>query len=101
MIPLSVAQIADATGARLAAVPDPEVLVTGPVVIDSRDATPGSLFAALPGARTDGHEFAAQALAAGAVAVLASRPVLAIPLLACPTCSAASTDAPVSQAHTN
>ena len=75
MIPLSVAQIAEATGARLASVPDPEVLVTGPVVIDSRDATPGSLFAALPGARTDGHEFAAQALAAGAVAVLATRPV--------------------------
>jgi UDP-N-acetylmuramoyl-tripeptide--D-alanyl-D-alanine ligase len=75
VIPLSVAQIAEATGARLASVPDPEVLVTGPVVIDSRDATPGSLFAALPGARTDGHEFAAQALAAGAVAVLASRPV--------------------------
>jgi UDP-N-acetylmuramoyl-tripeptide--D-alanyl-D-alanine ligase len=75
VIPLSLAQIAEATGARLASVLDPDVLVSGPVVIDSRDATPGSLFAALPGARTDGHEFAAQALAAGAVAVLASRPV--------------------------
>ena len=75
MIPLSVAQIAEATGAKLAALPDPEVLVSGPVVIDSREVAPGSLFAALPGTRTDGHQFAAQALAAGAVAVLASRPV--------------------------
>ena len=75
MIPLSVAQIAAATGARLADVPDPAALVTGPVVIDSREAAPGSLFAALPGTRTDGHEFAAAAVAAGAVAVLASRPV--------------------------
>jgi UDP-N-acetylmuramoyl-tripeptide--D-alanyl-D-alanine ligase len=75
VIPLSVAQVAEATGARLADVPDPGVLVTGPVVIDSRDAAPGSLFAALPGTRTDGHEFAGAALAAGAVAVLAARPV--------------------------
>ncbi len=75
MIPLSVAQIADATGAQLADVGDPAGLVTGPVVIDSREAAPGSLFAALPGTRTDGHAFAGQALAAGAVAVLASRPV--------------------------
>jgi UDP-N-acetylmuramoyl-tripeptide--D-alanyl-D-alanine ligase len=58
VIPLSVAQIAEATGAELADVPDPAVLVTGPVVIDSREAMSGSLFAALPGTRTDGHAFA-------------------------------------------
>jgi UDP-N-acetylmuramoyl-tripeptide--D-alanyl-D-alanine ligase len=75
VIPLSVVQVAEATGARLADVPDPGILVTGPVVIDSRDATPGSLFAALPGTRTDGHEFAGAALASGAAAVLATRPV--------------------------
>ncbi len=75
MIALSVAQIAAATGAAPADLPDPATLVTGPVVIDSREAGPGSLFAALPGSRTDGHEFAAAALAAGATAVLASRPV--------------------------
>ena len=75
MIPLSVADIAVATGAQLAQVPDADVLVTGPVVIDSREVAPGSLFAALPGTRTDGHAFAAAALAAGAVAVLAARPV--------------------------
>ncbi len=75
MIPLSVAQVAEATGARLADVPDPGALVTGPVVIDSREAGPGSLFAALPGTRTDGHEFAPAALAAGAAVVLTARPV--------------------------
>jgi UDP-N-acetylmuramoyl-tripeptide--D-alanyl-D-alanine ligase len=75
VIPLTVEQIAAATGAQLADVPDPHVLVTGPVVIDSREVEPGSLFAALPGTRTDGHAFAAAALAAGATAVLATRPV--------------------------
>jgi UDP-N-acetylmuramoyl-tripeptide--D-alanyl-D-alanine ligase len=75
VIPLSVAQVAQATGAQLTDVPDPAALVTGPVVIDSREAAPGSLFAALPGTRTDGHEFAGQALAAGATAILATRPV--------------------------
>jgi UDP-N-acetylmuramoyl-tripeptide--D-alanyl-D-alanine ligase len=75
VIPLSVAEVAAATGAQLADVPDAGVLVTGPVVIDSREAGPGSLFAALPGTRTDGHAFAAAAFAAGAAAVLATRPV--------------------------
>jgi UDP-N-acetylmuramoyl-tripeptide--D-alanyl-D-alanine ligase len=75
VIPLPIAQVAEATGARLADVPDPGAVVTGPVVIDSREARPGSLFAALPGTRTDGHEFGRAALAAGAVAVLATRPV--------------------------
>jgi UDP-N-acetylmuramoyl-tripeptide--D-alanyl-D-alanine ligase len=74
MIPLSVAEIAAITGAALDGVPDPGALVTGPVVIDSRRATTGSLFAALRGERADGHDFAAAAIAAGAVAVLASRP---------------------------
>ena len=58
MIPLSVAQVAGITGAALDAVPDPGALVTGPVVIDSREARPGGLFAALPGERVDGHDFA-------------------------------------------
>jgi UDP-N-acetylmuramyl pentapeptide synthase len=65
VIPLSVAQVAEITGAVLDAVPDARVLVTGPVVIDSRAARPGSLFAALPGLRVDGHDYAAAAAAAG------------------------------------
>jgi UDP-N-acetylmuramoyl-tripeptide--D-alanyl-D-alanine ligase len=75
VIPLSLAQIAEITGATLDHVPDPDALAGGPVVIDSRAAAPGGLFAALPGERADGHDFAAAAVSAGAAAVLASRPV--------------------------
>jgi UDP-N-acetylmuramoyl-tripeptide--D-alanyl-D-alanine ligase len=75
VIPLSLAQIAQITGATLDQVPDPGAVVGGPVVIDSRAAAPGALFAALPGERADGHDFAAAAVSAGAVAVLATRPV--------------------------
>ena len=81
MIPLSVAQLAEITGAVLDAVPDARALVTGPVVIDSRAARPGSLFAALPGLRVDGHDYAPAAAAAGAVVVLATRPCGAPALL--------------------
>ena len=51
------------------------MIVTGPVVIDSRQAVPGALFAALPGEHADGHDYAAAAAAKGAVAVLAARPL--------------------------
>ena len=52
MIELTAAQVAAATGGRLHA--DPDVTVTGTVVIDSRDAAPGALFVALRGERLDG-----------------------------------------------
>jgi UDP-N-acetylmuramoyl-tripeptide--D-alanyl-D-alanine ligase len=78
---MSVAQVAGITGAALDAVPDPGALVTGPVVIDSRAARPGGLFAALPGEHVDGHDYAVAAAAAGAVAVLATRPCGAPALL--------------------
>ena len=42
-------------------------------VIDSRQATPGSCFIALPGERSDGHEYIADAIARGAIAVIAQR----------------------------
>ncbi len=64
------------TGARGALPDDPEVvLVTG----DSREVTAGALFCALPGARTDGHGFAAEAARRGAVAVIAERAVECAP----------------------
>ena len=88
MIPLSVAQISEITGARPDLITDHNGTVTGPVVIDSRQAGPGSLFAALPGTRADGHDFAAQAVAAGATAVLATRPV-GVPALIVPDVPAA------------
>ncbi|NYI07097.1 UDP-N-acetylmuramoyl-tripeptide--D-alanyl-D-alanine ligase [Allostreptomyces psammosilenae] len=75
MIPLTVDEIARAVGGTLHDVPDPTARVTGPVVHDSRQVAPGGLFAAVVGERVDGHDYAAAAVAAGAVAVLASRPV--------------------------
>ncbi|HET9598939.1 MAG TPA: UDP-N-acetylmuramoyl-L-alanyl-D-glutamate--2,6-diaminopimelate ligase [Anaeromyxobacteraceae bacterium] len=55
---------------------DPDVaLVTG----DSRAVAPGAVFFALPGARTDGHLFAAEAARRGAVAVVAEREVACAP----------------------
>ena len=78
MIELTLAQIADIVGGELADISAAEAAatrVTGTVEFDSRAVTPGGLFLALPGARSDGHDFAAAAVAAGAVAVLAARPV--------------------------
>ncbi|MET9699197.1 UDP-N-acetylmuramoyl-tripeptide--D-alanyl-D-alanine ligase [Streptomyces sp. NPDC006529] len=75
MIDLSLAEIADITGGLAHDIPDPSVRVTGPVVIDSRQVEPGSLFAAFDGERVDGHDYAERAVAAGAAAVLAARPV--------------------------
>jgi UDP-N-acetylmuramoyl-tripeptide--D-alanyl-D-alanine ligase len=88
VIPLSLAAVAGITGAALDLVPDPAALVTGPVVIDSRESAPGALFAALPGAHVDGHDFAAVAVAAGAAGVLATRPV-GVPALVVPDVPAA------------
>lgn len=48
--------------------------ITG-IEIDSRRVKPEDLFVCLPGFTVDGHDFAARAVAAGAVAVLAQRPV--------------------------
>jgi UDP-N-acetylmuramoyl-tripeptide--D-alanyl-D-alanine ligase len=75
MIPLPLARIAEITSGALAGMADARAVVRGPVLIDSRAAVPGSLFVAIKGERADGHDFAAQAVQAGAVAVLASRPV--------------------------
>ena len=43
------------------------------VVIDSRLATPGAVFVALPGEHADGHDFVHAAAAGGAVAALCTR----------------------------
>ena len=80
MIPLSVPEIAEIVGGTtsfspVTAGPETASIVTGPVVTDSRQAGPGALFAALPGERFDGHDYAAAAVALGASAVLAARPL--------------------------
>lgn len=65
--PVALAEIAAVVNLQTAAVPD--VTVTG-VSLSSATVAVGDLYAALPGARTHGAEFAAAAAAAGAVAVL-------------------------------
>jgi UDP-N-acetylmuramoyl-tripeptide--D-alanyl-D-alanine ligase len=52
---------------------DPATPIGPDVVIDSRLATPGSLFVALAGERVDGHDFVATAASAGAAAAIVSR----------------------------
>ncbi|PRH77369.1 UDP-N-acetylmuramoyl-tripeptide--D-alanyl-D-alanine ligase [Streptomyces solincola] len=81
MIALSLAEVATLTGGQPHDIPDPELLVTGPVVIDSRKVEAGSLFAAFAGENVDGHDYARGAVDAGAVAVLATRPLDGVPAI--------------------
>jgi UDP-N-acetylmuramoyl-L-alanyl-D-glutamate--2,6-diaminopimelate ligase len=64
---------------RAARLPDliagaPDVEVTS-LAYDSRRVEPGALFFCVPGFEADGHEFAAEAVRAGAVAVVVQRPL--------------------------
>ena len=54
---------------------DPALVEVTSVVHDSRAVTGGALFCCIPGALVDGHEFAAGAVDAGAVALLCERPL--------------------------
>jgi UDP-N-acetylmuramoyl-L-alanyl-D-glutamate--2,6-diaminopimelate ligase len=71
----------------IAALAPVDVLGRAPVEIadlayDARAALPGSLFFCVPGSRADGHDFAAEAVANGAVALVVERPVeVAVPQL--------------------
>ena len=91
MISLSLTEIAEITHGRLTGEPAPVPVVTGPVVIDSRQAVPGALFAALPGEHVDGHDYAAAAARNGAAAILAARPLPAAgaPVIVVPDVTAA------------
>jgi UDP-N-acetylmuramoyl-L-alanyl-D-glutamate--2,6-diaminopimelate ligase len=64
--PVPLSRIAAIASAQAPAA-DPAV---GGVTLDSRSVLPGDLYAALPGFRTHGAEFAAQAAAGGAAALL-------------------------------
>ncbi len=64
--------------AVLGAAPGGEALLSG-VAVDSRRVRPGDLFVAIPGARVDGHDFARDAAAAGARAVLGQRRPAGLP----------------------
>ncbi|HTX68721.1 MAG TPA: UDP-N-acetylmuramoyl-tripeptide--D-alanyl-D-alanine ligase [Thermoleophilia bacterium] len=67
MLPLTLTEVAAACGGLLES-PDPRVEVRR-VCTDSRRLQPGDLFVGLRGERFDGDQYAAQALADGAVAV--------------------------------
>jgi UDP-N-acetylmuramoyl-L-alanyl-D-glutamate--2,6-diaminopimelate ligase len=54
--------------------PRPEVVVDA-LTHDTREVGPGALFVCVPGARVDGHDLAAEAVAAGAVALVCERPL--------------------------
>ena len=72
MIALSLAEIAAAVGGVVHG--DPSVVVDAPATLDSRAVEPGGLFVAIAGEHVDGHAYAAAARAAGAAAVLGTRP---------------------------
>jgi UDP-N-acetylmuramoyl-L-alanyl-D-glutamate--2,6-diaminopimelate ligase len=73
--------------ALIAALAPREVVGAAPVEIldlayDARDVEPGTLFFCVPGSRADGHDFAPQAVEAGAVALVVERPLeLPVPQL--------------------
>ncbi|MBL3687254.1 UDP-N-acetylmuramoyl-L-alanyl-D-glutamate--2,6-diaminopimelate ligase [Leucobacter zeae] len=66
--PIAIADLVERFGLEADATPD-GLVVTG-VSLDSRDVRPGDLYVGLPGANRHGADFAAQAAAAGAVAML-------------------------------
>jgi len=75
MIPLSLDEIAVIVSGELHAEEAGAVLVTGAASVDSRVISQGGLFVAIAGEHVDGHDFVADAISHGAVAVLASRQV--------------------------
>src|ERR687886_2603540 len=52
----------------------PDVAVTG-LAFDNRAVEPGTLFFCVPGFTRDGHDFAPDAIARGAVALVVQRPL--------------------------
>lgn len=66
----TVGELAERVGGRVEG--EGSVRVTG-VTHDSRRVRPGDLFAAIPGFERDGHAFVAEAVLAGAVAVMVER----------------------------
>ncbi len=84
VLPVSLGSLARSSGAEVLGASRPagdaswaSVQVTG-VTLDSRRVLAGDLYAALPGAHLHGAQFAAAALASGAVAVLTDGPGAAL-----------------------
>ena len=81
MKPLPVDVLATAMNASVNAALDVTGIQATGVAIDSRDVSPGDVFCALEGERVDGHDFAAEAIAAGAVAIITNRDIAGVPCL--------------------
>jgi UDP-N-acetylmuramoyl-tripeptide--D-alanyl-D-alanine ligase len=86
MIPLRLKEIAAATGGSIQPAVDAadpagldDLLVSGPVVTDSRRAGPGGLYVARFGEQADGHDFVGDAAGRGAVAALTAHAVPELP----------------------
>lgn len=67
MKPITLREVASACGGMLHG--DPDIQITS-IVTDSRQAAGGSLFAAIKGARADGHRFISMTVEQGAVCAL-------------------------------
>lgn len=77
MIELLATHIASLTQGRLTStVPDGLRINIAQICTDSRESGPGSSYVAKPGEHSDGHNFIAAAVAAGAVLTIAEREVL-------------------------
>jgi len=74
MIPMTLSEVAAVVGGHLADAGDGLAEVTAPAFVDTRTPEPGGLFLAVRGEHVDGHDYAASAVAGGAVAVLGQRP---------------------------
>ncbi len=80
MIPRRLSALATVVGGTVRG----DDVVVSSVASDSRSAVPGSLFAALPGERVDGHAFVGDAVERGAAAALVTRPVEGVACLVVP-----------------
>lgn len=74
MIAMTAGDVAALTGGTLTGI-DPNTVISGPVVVDSRLSTSGSLFVCIVGEHTDGHLHVGDAIRRGAALALASRPI--------------------------
>jgi UDP-N-acetylmuramoyl-L-alanyl-D-glutamate--2,6-diaminopimelate ligase len=79
----------------VAALGAPEAVGRAPIEVrdlayDTRSVTPGAVFFCVPGARADGHDFAAEAVERGAVALVVERPLqVDVPVVVVPDARAA------------
>ena len=74
MMPMTLAEIARIVDGTVADASGEDDRVTGGAFVDTRTPVAGGLFVAVPGEHVDGHDFAADAVRAGAAGVLGAHP---------------------------